>query len=135
MEVQFFGNVGKDAEVKTTQENREQVVFTVAENLKRNGQEMTNWLSCYYGNTRVAQYLKKGTKVFVRGELSVNIYQTNEGETRVGYTVFVNKLEMLGGQQTQQQNSPQPIYRGTQPSNNGAQQSRPQFAGDLPFGH
>ena len=125
MEVQFFGNIGKDAELKTTQDNREQVAFTVAENQKKNGQEVTNWLSCYYGNPRVAQYLKKGTKVFVRGELSVNIYQTSEGETRVGYNVFVNKLEMLG------QSQPQPATMGTQNGNNP--RPKAQYAGDLPF--
>lgn len=101
MEVQLFGNVGKDAEVKMIGD-KEQVSFTVADTEKKKGETVTNWVSCLYGNKNVAPYLKKGQKVYVRGLLSCNIFKTKDGESKVSYTVFVNKLELLGGQQHQQ---------------------------------
>jgi len=111
MEVQLFGFLGNDAEVKQMKDGREQVSFSVAETTKRGGQEVTNWVSCWYGNKNVAPYLKKGTRVYVRGELSANIYQSKEGDSRVGYSVFVNKLELLGGQnaaESKAKQEPQP---------------------------
>lgn len=128
MEVQLFGNVGKDAEVKMIGD-KEQVSFTVADTEKKKGETVTNWVSCLYGNKNVAPYLKKGQKVYVRGLLLCNIFKTKDGESKVGYTVFVNKLALLGGQPQSEQpakgfnnSTPQSYVGDIEPN-----------TGDLPF--
>lgn len=119
MEVQIFGNVGQDAEVKKSKDGKEWATFSIADRTKRGGQEQATWVTCYHPNAKVGQYVKKGTRIFVRGELNTNVYQTKEGENRVGHTVFVNKLEFCGGNQQQQNGN------GNQQQQNGQQQAAP----------
>lgn len=95
----LIGNIGKDAEVKT-HANKEFVTFTVAVTTKRkngdNTHEVTNWYDCAFDNVKLAEYLKKGTKVYVEGGFKLDTYfseTTNKWIPKIN--VFVNSIELL----------------------------------------
>jgi len=95
------GNLGKDAEVKTVGNNMQMVAFSIAANLCRNGQnsqDFTVWFNCsMFRNVKLAEYLKKGTKVLVNGRLEMA--SGNDGKTYYG--ILVNDIEIIGSNQVQ----------------------------------
>lgn len=78
--LEAIGNLGADAIIKDLN-GQKYIAFSVAhtESYKDSqGQrhERTTWVSCLkYGESPVINYLKKGTRVFIRGELSAKAYE------------------------------------------------------------
>ena len=71
------GNLGQDAELRTTANGDVLCSFSVASNSKVKGEKVTTWVKCTLWGKRgeaLSQYLTKGTKVAVAGELSLNEY-------------------------------------------------------------
>ena len=61
--------------------------------------ETTTWVSCSRflpktSDSNLAEYLKKGTAVFVRGDLSTNEWEKG-GEKRFSLRLRVTELELL----------------------------------------
>lgn len=118
LKVSFIGHIGSDAEVKEFNGKR-YIAFNVAtsERFKdAQGQTVTRttWVSCLKpGDSAVVQYLKKGTQVFCRGNLSAKPYTGRNG-VEAGLNCTVTELELLGsrqdGQQNQQQTQPGAAY-------------------------
>lgn len=110
--VMIAGNLGKDAELKSTQSGTAILRFSVAVNERRKDQsgnwsDYTNWVGCVMFGKRaqaVAQYLTKGTKVTVQGKLHYSTWQGNDGKTHSKLEVMVDELEFMsrGNQQPQQ---------------------------------
>ena len=96
----IIGNLGQDAQVKTTQQGAQYLAFSVAVTEKRKGQETTTWFSCSgWGErftTTLAQYLKKGTKVYVEGNYTPSLFQRNDGTTDISHNLMVDQIEFLG---------------------------------------
>lgn len=88
------GNLGKDAEMR--QAGKDSVCsFSVASGRKVKGEEQTTWVRCSLWGKRgeaLAQYLTKGSKVAVAGELSTREYQ---GKMYV--ELRVAEIELMGG--------------------------------------
>lgn len=98
LRIEAIGNIGKDA--TTNEVNGKNVInFSVAVTEKYKDQEKTTWLDCalWRDSTAVAQYLKKGTKVFIDGSPEIRSYAKADGTTGTSFTVRVNNLELLGG--------------------------------------
>lgn len=78
--LEAIGNLGADAIIKDLN-GQKYIAFSVAhtESYKDSqGQrhERTTWVGCLkYGESPVINYLKKGTRVFIRGELSAKAYE------------------------------------------------------------
>lgn len=92
LEMEIIGNLGKDCTVNNV--NGKNVInFSVADSKK----DKTTWVDCAYWSEKVgvAPYLKKGTKVFVRGEPSIRTYTKADGSTGVSFQLFVHKIELL----------------------------------------
>lgn len=86
------GNLGRDAEVKDTRVGKV-CSFSVASNKGRDSD--TTWVRCSLFGKRgesLAQYLSKGTKVAVAGELSTHEYQ---GKTYL--ELRVSDIDLMGG--------------------------------------
>lgn len=104
--VEVIGNIGADAVVKDFN-GQKFISFSVAHTERyTDGQgtkrERTTWVSCLkYGESAVLGYLKKGTRVFVRGELSAKVYEANHTQ-QVGINCRVRELELLGGSRAEQ---------------------------------
>jgi single stranded DNA-binding protein len=96
------GNLGKDAEVKQLEGNRYHTFFSVAVNYKKGkGEDMkqlTQWYSvAYFSNSnKVAEYLKKGAKVIVCGNLELDIFKSDKSQqTFVNANVLAQDIEIV----------------------------------------
>lgn len=121
LQVEIIGNIGNDAQVKDFN-GKKYIAFNVAHSEKFKNQqgvetERTTWVSVLKpGESAVAQYLKKGTPVFVRGDLSVKAYQDNAHNWQVGVNCLAREVQLLpGGKRDQnEQAGQQPAPASTQ---------------------
>lgn len=105
IKTQVIGYLGKDCEVRQVGE-QSVISFSVAHSEKytdRNGQQVdkTVWVKCNIwrkpDKVKIADYLKKGTLVYVEGEPSANAYVNKEGAAAASLELRVTKLDFLGG--------------------------------------
>jgi len=102
--IEAIGNLGGDAEVKNDN-GRLYVQFSVADTrkfVKEDGtkQEITNWISCFYRNAEaeVVKYLKRGTRVFVRGSGDLRLFNSaKDKRMKAGCSINVQEIELVGG--------------------------------------
>lgn len=97
--ISIIGNIGNDAVVKSSG-NSQFVTFNVAVTSRRkNGEnvhENTNWYDCSFDNVKLAEYLKKGTKVYLEGGFKLDQFYSEKTQKWVPkLNVFVNSLELL----------------------------------------
>ena len=107
----LVGNLGRDPEIRRTQDGRAIANLSVATSEtwrdKNTGErrEKTEWhrvVSFSEGLNRVIeQYVKKGTKVYVEGQLQTRKWQDQNGQDRYSTEVvlqnFGGKFEILSG--------------------------------------
>ena len=105
----LVGNLGRDPEVRFTQDGTKIVNFSVATSErwkdKQTGEpkEKTEWHRVVIFNDRLAdvaeKYLKKGSKVYVEGQLQTRKWTGNDGNerytTEVALQRFRGELTML----------------------------------------
>lgn len=144
LQVEIIGNIGNDAQVKDFN-GKKYIAFNVAHSEKFKNQqgvetERTTWVSVLKpGESAVAQYLKKGTPVFVRGDLSVKAYKDNAGNWQVGVNCLAREVQLLpGGKRDQnagtQQEAPAEQATNTNVSSApAASETGEGNADDLPF--
>lgn len=104
----FFctGSLGRDAELKTTQSGDDILSFSVASTQGYGENKKTNWFRCTVWGKRgrsIAQYLTKGTKVTVQGELAIGEY---DGKPQ--FDIRVNEVEWQRNDAPRQANTPAP---------------------------
>lgn len=144
LQVEIIGNIGNDAQVKDFN-GKKYIAFNVAHSEKfKNRQgvetERTTWVSVLKpGESAVAQYLKKGTPVFVRGDLSVKAYKDNAGNWQVGVNCLAREVQLLpGGKRdqnagTQQEAPAEPATSTNVSSAPAASETGEGNADDFPF--
>jgi len=107
----LVGNLGKDPEVRTTQDGSKIVNLTLATsetwNDRASGErkERTEWHRVVIFNDRVGEvaekYLRKGAKVYVEGSLQTRKWTDQSGQERYTTEVvigrFKGELTMLSG--------------------------------------
>lgn len=78
-----------------------------------------------------AEYLRKGSQVYIEGKLATNKWQDKEGNDRWTTEIIANQMQMLGGR---------PTGNATSSKSNENQQSPPEppagtddFDDDIPF--
>jgi single-strand DNA-binding protein len=95
------GNLGKDAELRQTQGGDDVCSFSVGVKQGYGDKASTNWFRCNVWGKRgrtLHQYLRKGVKVVVSGELSIGEYQGKpQFDVRANEVEFMSRAE--GGQQ------------------------------------
>lgn len=103
--VMLIGRLGKDPEVRYTQNGTPVATFSLAtsEKWKDNGgnpQEKTNWHNIVLWNklAEVAKrFLSKGALIYLEGKLTTRKWQDQSGANRYTTEVVCNKMVMLGG--------------------------------------
>jgi single-strand DNA-binding protein len=93
--ITIAGNIGKDAEVRSTQGGDKVTGWTVAVEDRTGKEKSTIWFDCTLWGKRgesLAQYLTKGSKVCVSGELSK---REHDGKTYL--TVRAEQVTLIGG--------------------------------------
>lgn len=98
----LIGNLGADAEVKSAN-GREFVTFRVAHSWNFTSQDGTTnsgtiWVDCIGNNLKgVVEYLKKGTQVYVEGNVSLRVYSSKVDRCmKAGLTINVDTLQLIG---------------------------------------
>jgi len=102
--ISIIGNVTKDAEVRSFDGGRSVINFDVAVNERykdKNGQkqERTSYVRCAMWReiTTIAQYITKGTKLYVEGSPDADAYINKEGKAVGNLKINVREVEFLGG--------------------------------------
>ena len=101
--ITLIGNLGKDVEMTTLASGATVAKLSVVTSSfykDKNGEKVvkTEWHPCEAWNRtaeNMAKFLKKGTKVIVRGELNHDSYKTKEGDTRYFSKVKVHEFQSL----------------------------------------
>lgn len=104
--ITIAGTVGKDPELKRVGDN-DVLSFTVADSQGR--EKPTIWWSCQLWGKRATtmqQYLFKGSKVTVTGQVTEREYTAKDGTRRKVMDVRVNDLALQG--ERGQQSAPAP---------------------------
>lgn len=100
----IIGNVGKDAEARIVN-GRTAINFNVAHNETHTDQngvkvEKVTWTRCTLWkevnqSTRVADFIKKGAKVFVEGTPEINLFKDSQGFTQAQIKLNVKHFEFI----------------------------------------
>ncbi|MDO9215561.1 MAG: single-stranded DNA-binding protein [Methylococcales bacterium] len=130
----FAGITGADAEVRYLPSGTAVLNVNVANNVGYGDKRQTLWIRvALFGKPAegtLKDYLKKGTHVFVSGELTQREYKANDGTIRTSLELNANIIDLVGkrneGSQPQQnyQPAPQANYQSA-PSGAPAQQYAP----------
>jgi len=138
LRVQTICRLGQDATINVV--NGKSVInFSAAYSEKyRNadGAEVnqTTWMNCSYwiDKTGIAQYLKKGTQIFMEGKPEVRMYTNAQAQQIPQLVIRVSSIRLVGSSQDSAVSAPVSSDAGSQqstPVNN----LPPVSADDLPF--
>ena len=101
----LIGNLGRDPEIRYTQSGEPIANFSIATNEvwnDRSGQkqERTEWHRVVlFGKVAeiAAQFLKKGSLVYLQGRLQTRKWQGDDGQDRYTTEIVADHMKMLGG--------------------------------------
>ncbi len=127
--VVLIGNLGKDPELRRTQSGSAVVSFSIATTEKykdKQGQqkEETEWHNITAWNKQaevMAQYLRKGSTVYIEGKLRTRSWEDN-GVKKYKTEVLVREFQFLDGKQDNQQQSNNSFGEAQQGFDNGFSQ-------------
>lgn len=94
------GNLTRDIETRHTQGGTAVGKFGLAINRKFKDEETTCFVDCTaFGKTAeiLAQYVRKGSPLFVEGRLEYSSWESNDGGKRSKLEVVVESFQFLGG--------------------------------------
>ena len=111
----------RDAEVRMTPSQQEVLTVSVANNQGFAEKQTTMFIrvNLWRKNAQnLAQYIKKGSQIFISGQLSIREYQATDGTTKTSLELNANILDLVGkrdsnaqpsqaSQATPQQNQPE----------------------------
>jgi single-strand DNA-binding protein len=97
------GRLTRDAEVRFIPSGTPVMSFSVANNTGFGEKQKTHYFDCSMFGKRaegkLKDYMLKGQQVVVEGEISLNQYQKKDGTGGASLNVFVNNVELMGGNQ------------------------------------
>jgi len=98
----IIGRLTRDAEVRTTSQEKQVVNFSVATNesyKNKQGEyiEQTTYFDCsYWISTKVASLLTKGTLVELLGRVSTRAWVGKDGEPKAGLNFHTSNIKLHG---------------------------------------
>lgn len=140
-QVIIVGNVGKDPEFRYTPQGVAVADFTVAVN-KRTGKgedrkDKTTWFRVTVWRERaetVSQYVKKGMKIMVIGEVEARAYIDKNNQPQATLELTANDFKFLDSKGDNQGGESSGQRRGPAPSGGGHQQGdSDEEPADIPF--
>jgi len=117
----LLGNLGRDPEIRSMQSGKKMASFSIATSKRwkdrstQEQKESTSWHNIVVFNEGlvdvIEKYVKKGSKIYVEGELSTRKYQDKEGNdkytTEVVLQGYNSNLTMLGTNNSSSSNNDQ----------------------------
>ena len=116
-EVTLIGNLGRDPEIKTTGNGDRYARFSIAVNKVSKGEKTTMWVDVVVFDQKKVEvlemYARKGTTLFIKGDLATRTYTNKDGIEKLAVEVVVGKFDgkllLMGGRDagaaTQQQSA------------------------------
>lgn len=102
--IQLIGRVGADPELRFTTDGTAVAQFNLAttKSWKKDGekQEKTTWHKVIAWRKLaeiIGQYVKKGSLLYVEGELEIREFEDKQGVKRKTHEIIINDMKMLGG--------------------------------------
>lgn len=110
---QFIGRLGRDVEVKELKNGDKMATFSIAVGesyVSKSGERVkkTEWVNivAYRKLGEIcAQYLTKGSQVYVSGKLNTNKYQGKDGIEKTSVQIILEQMQMLGKKYHQDESS------------------------------
>ncbi|PIQ43363.1 MAG: single-stranded DNA-binding protein [Gammaproteobacteria bacterium CG11_big_fil_rev_8_21_14_0_20_46_22] len=136
----LIGNLGNDPEVRYMPNGNPVATLSIATSAswkdRDSGEKQTRteWHRVVLFNKLgeiAGQYLKKGSKVYIEGELRTRKWQDKSGQDRYTTEVVGNEMQMLSGRGQEGG-----AHSGNAPSQSAPQHSAPdagEFDDDIPF--
>jgi single-strand DNA-binding protein len=144
----LVGNLGKDPETRYMPSGKAVTNFSIATSEswkdKQTGEqkEQTEWhnIVMYDRLAEIAaEYLRKGSQVYVEGRLRTRKWQDKEGRDRYTTEIIANEMQMLGGRGgagggmgTESRAEPRPAAAPAA-ERGAAAPARDEFDDDIPF--
>lgn len=118
-QISICGYLGRDPELRHTPQGLAVANFSIASTEKRKegseSQEITTWFRVTLWGKQAevaAEYLRKGSHVYVTGSVRLNEYTDREGTARVSLEVNASAFHMLGGKADGQASEGRAMARG-----------------------
>lgn len=95
---EMIGRIGQELELKITQSNKKVIEFSMADTEKRNGEDITTWVSCVAWENKaetLSKYVKKGDMLFIEGKLRNQKYKAKDGSDRMRTFILVENFMLL----------------------------------------
>ena len=141
------GNLGGDPEAKYMPNGNAVTNITIATSEswkdKQTGQnqERTEWHRVVFFNKLAeiaGEYLRKGSQVYVEGQLRTRKWQDQSGQDRYTTEIVASEMQMLGGRTEGQRSQSQQAAPPAQPQQSAQQSGAPgpmpdDFDDDIPF--
>ena len=93
--VTLIGNLGKDPEIKNNADKK-MASLSLAVTKYRNKEKTTMWVNVVCFDPKkcdvIESFARKGTKIYVEGELNINEYTDKEGNKRTGVNVVISNF-------------------------------------------
>ena len=108
---EFIGRLGKDPEVRYTADSNAICNFSIAVGYKTATKETTEWVRITaFGKLAgiCADYLKKGSQVFVAGRMTTRKWQNKDGVDQYTTEVVADQMQMLGSRSADDAPPPPP---------------------------
>lgn len=94
--VTIIGNMGKDVEVRNTSAGARVASFSLAVSRYEKGGKKTMWVNVVCWDEKkidlLQSYTSKGSKLYVRGDLSIREYNAKDGSTKTATEVVIGKF-------------------------------------------
>jgi len=111
LKASVIGNLGNDPEMKYSANGAPFLRFNVASNYRTRTPEgqwedRTEWVRCTVFGARaesLAQYLKKGMRIFVDGRLEARPWTSQQGEVRAGLEMVASDVEFMSSRSEDEQ--------------------------------
>ena len=97
---EFIGRLGRDPETRYTADNNAICNFSIAVGYKSKDKETTEWVRITaFGKLAgiCADYLKKGSQVFIAGRMTTRKWVNKDGVDQYTTEVVADQMQMLGG--------------------------------------
>ncbi|HEX7115662.1 MAG TPA: single-stranded DNA-binding protein [Steroidobacter sp.] len=130
--VMLIGRLGADPDIRYTPSGKPVANMRIAtsESWKKDGEKQirTEWHSVVAFDKLaeiIAEYLRKGSQVFIEGKLQTRKWQDKEGKDRYTTEIIAQSMQMLGGRQ----GGERPARRENAPASDVPDE----FSDDIPF--
>jgi single-strand DNA-binding protein len=140
LRVTVLGNLGSDAELRHTANERQVAQFRVAVNqVRTNGagerEESTEWFRVNVAGrqSEYASRLQKGQRVLVDGRMQITHFQRRDGTPGVGFDVWADEIQNVSGRGSSGESDDGRVGTGATQTQTAVADEPVAFDDDLPF--